>query len=966
MFDDQQQPRVFALPPGIDFARALVSGLLARCDGPTGLARVTLVLNTRRLQRQLTDLLIRSGTRLLPRMIVLAEAPAHFGVASTAGPSTLRRQLDLTELVRALLKSQPDLAAEESAFDLAGSLLEVFREMEEEGITVNTLKSLNITDQSGYWDRSLRFLSLADEFGFGAQDRGIVEMLVELWRTSAPQNPVILAGSTGSRGGTRLLMKAVARLPQGAVLLPGFDTELPHEVWDQLIERQDIEDHPQFRFARLLQELDLAPTSLPLWVNVPPPSLGRNRLLSLALRPAPSTDQWRDEGPKLPDLLDCTKALTLIEAPTPRQEAEAIALRMRHAIDQGQTVALVTPDRRLSRQVTACLDQWGIRPDDSAGQPTHLSPPGRLLRQVASLLNQRCDSGALIALLKHPLTCTGAEQRGDHLLHTRELELYLRKKNIPFPTTANLREWAADSNAARETWAEWLADGLSILGDLTLSDLPSLISDHLRITGYFAAGPLLDEQSTSGELWNESAGKQCLILMNRLISESATSGRFSLSEYRLLLDRLLMSEATQTPEQSDPRVMIWGTLEARSQYADVLILGGLNDGVWPAVPAQDSWLNRQMRLRAGLLLPERRIGLAAHDFQMAAAAGTVVLSRACRDAEAETIPSRWLTRLTCLLDGLSDHGGTAALKKMRARGLDYLALAAHMATPETTVPPANRPCPAPPVSQRPPELPITRIKTLIQDPFAIYAQYVLKLKALDPLVRDPDAAAFGIFLHDLLQAFVEDGECSGARLISMAEDALNDQAPWPAARILWAGRVRKIAPWFVSTEKERQQQARPSYFEEEASLDLVSPEFRLTGRIDRIDIANDGSAHIFDYKSGTPPAAKDQREFDKQLLLSALMVENGAIDGLGPTPVERAAYIGFGSGGSVSDTKLETGTTADVEEEFRQLIRVYYSHSVGFLSRRDVPEHRHFERYDHLARYGEWKDTDIAEPEPLS
>lgn len=966
MFEPQADPRVFALPPGADFARALLDGLLTRCNEPDDLARVTLILNTRRLQRRLTDLLVADGARFLPRMIILADAPVHFGVSPAPAPSPLRQQLELTELIRGLLKSQPDLAAMDSAFDLAGSLLDVFREMEEEAVCVETLKALNIADQSGYWDRSLRFLSLADEFGFGTQSRSAIKSLAEKWKQHPIGDPVILAGSTGSRGGTRLLMQEIARLPRGAVILPGFDTTLPADIWDQLFQRQDIEDHPQHRFARFLKELDLVPSSLPPWTHVSPPSVGRNRLLSLAMRPAPSTDQWRTEGPKLPDLRETTQKVTLIEAATPRQEADAIALRMRQAIQDGQTAALVTPDRRLSRQVAACLDRWGIRPDDSAGQPAHLSPPGRLLRQVAALLNSRCDSGALMALLKHPLTCSAGTYRGDHLLCTRELELHLRKQNIPFPTAAMLRDWATKSADTRNAWTAWVCDVIAALSSVDISDLHSAVSNHLKITEFIATGPQGADDTGSGELWQEAAGKQCLMLMDNLLIDSESIGTFDLAEYRLLLDRLLMSETVQSPEQSDPRAMIWGTLEARSQYADVLILGGLNEGIWPAIPSQDPWLNRQMRLRAGLLLPERRIGLAAHDFQMAAAAGCVVLSRSCRDAEAETIPSRWLTRLICLMEGLPDRGGADALGDMRRRGGHYLSWATQLAAPATREPPARRPCPAPPISQRPRELSITRIKTLIQDPFAIYAQYILRLKTLDPLCRKPDAAAFGIFLHDLLQQIIEEGECSLERFQAVTDQALADHMPWPATRILWAGRIQRIAKWFVDSEADRQALGQPRFFEEHVSLPIKPPEFRLTGRIDRVDIATDGSALIYDYKSGTPPSAKEQLEFDKQLLLSALMVENGAIRALGPAPVIRAAYIGFASGGTESDVKLDSDATAAVYKELRQLISVYLSEKAGYLARRDVPSTRHFEWYDHLARYGEWDDTEPAVPEPLS
>ena len=62
------------------------------------------------------------------------------------------------------------------------------------------------------------------------------------------------------------------------------------------------------------------------------------------------------------------------------------------------------------------------------------------------------------------------------------------------------------------------------------------------------------------------------------------------------------------PDTPHAQILIWGTLEARVQGADLLILAGLNEGSWPEAPKPDPWLNRALRHRAGLLLPERRIG----------------------------------------------------------------------------------------------------------------------------------------------------------------------------------------------------------------------------------------------------------------------------------------------------------------------------------------------------------------------
>jgi ATP-dependent helicase/nuclease subunit B len=62
---------------------------------------------------------------------------------------------------------------------------------------------------------------------------------------------------------------------------------------------------------------------------------------------------------------------------------------------------------------------------------------------------------------------------------------------------------------------------------------------------------------------------------------------------------------------------------------------------------------------------------------------------------------------------------------MRARG-NLAGLAAAFDTPPGDTPPEKRPSPRPPVAARPRSLSVTEIKTLIRDPYAIYARHVLR------------------------------------------------------------------------------------------------------------------------------------------------------------------------------------------------------------------------------------------------
>jgi ATP-dependent helicase/nuclease subunit B len=409
------EPNLFALPPGVDFPAELVEGLLARMTGkpPEALARVTLIVNTQRMRRRVTECLQAKGALLLPRLMLVTEAAALAGAALPRPISPLRRRLELSVLLDGLLATGSTQFPRTALYDLADSLAALMEEMQGEGVDPGRIARLDVANHSAHWARTQAFLGIVTEALCGeAPDaeavlRRAVTRLTEQWAVSPPADPVILAGSTASRGTTALLVQAIARLPNGAVVLPGYDFDTPDPVWDSMEDALTAEDHPQYRFRRVMDLLDCGPGAIRRWTDSQPPDPGRNRLISLSLRPAPITDQWLTEGPKLPDLPPATEALTLIEAPGERAEAIAIALILREAAETGTRAALISPDRNLTRRVTAALDRWGIRPDDSAGRPLALSAPGRLMRQVAALFGQKLTGDALLALLKHPLAFSG-------------------------------------------------------------------------------------------------------------------------------------------------------------------------------------------------------------------------------------------------------------------------------------------------------------------------------------------------------------------------------------------------------------------------------------------------------------------------------------------------------------------------------------------------------------------------------
>ncbi|MDJ1015950.1 MAG: double-strand break repair protein AddB [Paracoccaceae bacterium] len=978
MFEGSRLPRVYGVPPGVDFAATLAQGLLARLGGapPEDMARITILVNSRRMQRRLRQALSDGTARLLPRVLLVTEMDELVPEAALpdAAPD-LTRLLDLSELIEALLDADPSLAPQSARFDFAESLDALLEEMHGEAVDPCVITNLNTSDLSGHWERSRGFLQIVETYARSARReiqssearrRAATEALIRKWERSPPEAPVILAGSTGSRATTAELMRAVARLDSGAVLLPGFDFTTPASAWERLTEGDGLEDHPQFRFARFLENLDIAKEDVARWTDENG-DIERNTLISLSLRPAPVTDQWMVEGRRFKDLRTTVKDLSLIQAPNPRYEAQAIAVALRDAVRDGKTAALITPDRTLGRRVAAALLRWDIVADDSAGRPLGQTAPGRFLRQVSALIAGEISAEALIALLKHPIANSG-DIRGEHLNFTREFELYLRRKKLASVGPGALSGFAKTSSSTnRRAWGDWVAALLSELQRPVQATFTACATRHLALAEAIARGP---DDLGAGKLWEEAAGREAKAVMEALAEQASEAQRLDFSDYQRLSDRVLAAANARSTDSARPDVMIWGTLEARVQGADLVILGGLNEGVWPARPDPDPWLNRRMRREAGLLSPERQTGLSAHDYQQAVGANSVILSRARKDEEAETVPSRWLNRLTNLLNGLPEQYGPDALKSMKREGDRLLAAAEALDLPAKTVDRAQRPAPVPPVEARPKVYSVTDIERLIRDPYAIYAKRVLGLRRLDPLRPKPTAAFKGEVFHLIMKAALEAGPYSDAAdiensLLLQANRILSQIVPWPATQRHWMGHIETIAQDFSKQEMARERRASPFAFEVKGRMPIDGLPVEIIGTADRLDRARDGSLVIYDYKTGAPPKMPQVRHFHKQLLIEAVMAERGSFEGIRGAHVSRVGYIGLDRALISYDIPTEKSDEGDfrtgaISGELAALIRAYHQETQPFPSRRAMEKVRWEGDYDHLARFGEWDDSQDA------
>lgn len=970
---------VFTIAPHLPFLDCLAEGIAVHAGGdPLALANITVLLPTRRACRSLREAFLRRSKGepvLLPRLMPLNDLDEEDVLLSgiSAGAESarlpppvapLKRQLLLARLIAALPSPTGQPAHPAQAVTLAAELAHLLDQVQTEGLGFDGLAALAPADYAEHWQITIKFLEiltgawpaiLANEGALDpAQHRNLLfAAQIEAWK-AAPPGPVIAAGSTGSIPATADLLAAIADLPQGCVVLPGLDQELDDETWAQL-----DDTHPQIGLKQLLTRLKLARDAVKPWPVAGSAAGARTRLVSECMRPAAATDRWRDLG-RLP--IDAVTGLSRIDCPGPREEAEVIALAMRESLEvEGRTCALITPDRRLAERVTAELARWNIDIDDSAGKPLAQAPPGAFLRLLADAVAENFAPVATLALCKHPMACAGMDPvQFRSLTRTAEIELFRGPR--PAPGLAALRSLAALSPARAEL-EQWIgavdrtcAEFVRLMAEPTVP-LPVLLEAHMA-----AAETLADTADMPGalRLWAGDAGEAAATFAATLAESAGVLGDVAPETYPALFDALLQGLQVRPRYGRHPRLAILGPLEARLQRFDVTILGGLNEGTWPAEATADPWMSRPMRQAFGLPSHERRIGLAAHDIAQALNGPRVVLTRAVKVDGTPTVPSRWLRRLEQVVAaaGLADDFSREQLPWLAwARALNQAA----------ALPPLGPPAPRPPVAARPRRLSVTEIEKWMRDPYSIYARHILKLRPLDELEQDAGAADYGQVIHKALQAFIARHPSgplpAGAsdELRTLGRELFAAAALRPSVMAFWWPRFERIAACFLAEETARRHTLRQAFVEQNGELTLPtgSAPFTLVARADRIDLAADGSLRILDYKTGAPPSNTEVLSgYSPQLPLEAVIAAAGGFKDVPARTVSELSFWqlhGRDDGGRIAMVKGDVGEIARTARDgLLGLIQAFDNPATGYEARPNPDMAPVYSDYLHLARVKEW------------
>jgi ATP-dependent helicase/nuclease subunit B len=1036
--------RVLTVPVSVPFLRSVIAALIdgRLVDGfearsnPARLADATLYLPTRRAMRLAREVFLdelNADAAILPRIVALGDIDEdELAFADEAEPlgssepldippklSELERRLTLARLVAAWAKG-PVLAplvvgGPASTLALAADLARLMDDMVTRSVAWDALDGLVPDQLDPYWQHSLEFLLIArTAWPAHLAEIGKIEpaarrdslISAEAARLTAHhKGPVIAAGSTGSMPATAKFLHAVARLPQGAVVLPGLDTDLDEESWQGIGGIRDAQgrftthpasNHPQFAMHALLDRFGIARSDVEILEPAAPQ--GREVLLSEAMRPSNATAQWHDrlQRPEIATKISGgMKNLAVIEAPNPEMEALAVAIALREAWHLGKSAALVTPDRALARRVMAALDRWNLDFDDSGGDALIETSAGIFARLAAEAVAGGFEPPTLLALLKHPL-CRLGRAPGAFKAARDALELALLRGTRPPSGTAGL---ARDFTRFRdellklergEVSSLHRAEARTHLRPEELDRVQGLIAvlqaAFAPLESLAPARPydfaelaqrhreilvaLSCDANGIAAAFDGPEGSALATAYDDLLGEQRQSGLMvALADYPEVFQTAFADRAVRRPDKPGARLHIYGPLESRLMQADRIVVGGLIEGVWPPAPRIDPWLSRPMRHELGLDLPERRIGLSAHDFAQLLGADDVILSHSAKAGGAPAVASRFLHRLEAV-------AGDERWQVTRLTGQQYVRFAEELDRPEK-VEPIAQPAPKPPRATRPLKLSVTAIEDWLRDPYTIYAKYILRLNALDPVDMPLSAADRGSAIHDAIGEFTRDfaGKLPGDPALVLRQIGETYFAPLmerPEAKALWWPRFQRIAAWFADWEIARRTGI--DAIEAEIRGDISIPldnerSFMLSARADRIERRHDGSFAILDYKTGQPPTGKQVRMgLSPQLTLEAAILREGGFAGIpAGSSVGELAYVRLSGNNppgeqrtlelkiNKSDKPLAPDVAADdARRKLETLIRSFEDENQAYTSLNLSMWANRYGTYDDLARIKEW------------
>lgn len=919
------------------FLGSIADYLLSRTSD-FALSEWTVYLPTRRSCMVLEETLFQKNPQtsfILPRIVALGETtPEELILMSSELVEELsllpavirpsRRRLLLATLIEKFRYSERGMGAD-LALKWADKLTAILDEMRTHDVNLKTLKEIGpVSGHAEHWEKIHTFLSLVSNHWDSILEeeqavesitwqKRILDAYAHFLKTQGTRKPIMIAGSLGTIPSTANLIQAISKLPNGVVVLPGLE---------KIKQKEPVSPrHPQFFLFALLEKLDINPCHVEYLTDTQ----------------HFDTDTSCHKKSEFQGIEIQCENLSYMEASDQAEEARLVAISIRKALEEGKKkIVCVATDQALLKRINTELEVWDIVPLSPQSRSLIDTNLGSFLHLVTLGLSNPFPVVALASLCKHALS----KKTEDWNLFERYI---LRKWTGSYSLQAlDYAVQRAENQMDLDTWNQ-VADFYNQLKKLLMDrDGTHSLKYYLKKIDTFLRW-LAEHDEPAESLFLILCPEEAESFQT-LWEDLHKSGDLEIVHPQNLSD--VFFTLLQQPYQAlvgghTQEVLLLPPADARFIDADLKILAGLNEGVWPLEPPKDPFFTYNMRQSLKLPPLESKIGQSAHDFlSCLCGPGDKLITRSLRIGGVPSIPSRFLSYLHL---GLKRKG----LKLHSSNELKQWSRDLYLPPQKITL---GIPAPCPPANLRPNRLSVTEIGLLLKDPYSIYAKHILKLTELNFFSNQHQYRSFGIFVHECLHEWNRDfNKTEAPSFLNRAKFLFGLHfGSWEENRFWWEKFLNLLkwvslqSPWSNTVTEIRG----------EIVLPIGDHLFTLFGKADRIDW-NEQSLRIIDYKTGGVPSGSSVKSGESpQLLLEALIFYKNGFSGLPIAPLTSLEYWGVLTEEKVilkDDLNL---FISNIEQRLQKLMTSFLNDSTPYLS---YPKGKLSDySYDHLSRFQEW------------
>lgn len=982
---------VFNISPIYPFLDVLADFVLQSAKkNSLNIADDIILLPTRRACRALKDVFSKfsNGFSLLPKILPLGDVDED-GFAFIDYQNDNLDFLDLPPaipevernlILSFLIKKKSPSLNDQQAFSLALDLAHLMDVVEMEMLDFSNLSNIVPDNLSLYWQETLQFLQIITEWypkilkerGYlNPVDRKIklIYKQVDVWQNYHKKGRIFACGSTASLVPISYMINAISNMDYGYVILPHLDRVLSDQDFYNV-----GQNHPQYGIKNLLLKMqvkrqnvrDLIPS---FYVDTAPKD--RETLASFIMLNSSLENTWHN----MPDLSsDVLQGFSNLILNNESNEALAISFIIRKMIAENKKTLLITPDRKIAKSVASELKRWNISVDDSAGIGASEIDTGNYFILIINAIVDNFSPFSLLALLKHRFSHLSFDKQSlDSLVD--DIEIHLLRGNFGLDNIDSIIAKAEELSFSNHdvnfypilqllySIKRIVSPFLSLFDNSSHSaSLYDILFEHLKLLEIFVQNNSKNPDFVLNTLYDGDLNSQLSSALKNLLNDLLSLkddaiSKMSLASYKTFISNFLFNLKLRPSIPSHPLVAIMNSIEARLLDADTFILAGLNENTFPSITTDDPWLSRPMKADFKLPLPERKIGLSSHDFVEFFCKKNVISTRALKTDGINTIESRWLQKLDAIIN-IKNLPFDNSLSSSILSWIKYFDLPP---LPSSRI---KRPMPKPPLYARPKELWATSIEKLYRDPYIIFASKILSLKKLDDINSDTLPADFGNIVHATLEEFKKKNLSS---IEELKQIFIRNLLPFKNIDIIdfWFKRFELISQQFISYEKRFSPLIKHTFTEIVGAL-KINDYFTLKAKADRIDILNDSSSVIIDYKTGYAPSKKEVYSgYAPQLLLEALILNNNGFPDIPfKTKTSSLTYLQFSS----KDNKFFINFDEDIDllvkktfETLSLIIEKFNNPDTPYISRPNPntvgATIENYSEFSHLARVKEWQDA---------